>query len=248
MISQAESTLKVDEIQAIVEATVTSNGNIVEKSSVVNADTEVGIILDRTPAYSPSGSQASDIGHIQMKDLFFKFDKVCKIRDYVVHIGHFVDWEGKLVRKIIICWVCEFLLNWCISRDPDHELRVGDECLISIDEKNRLGCMRHHTATHLLNAALKRILPVVGQRGSYVYKDGLVFECSIFGRKLSNQDVTNIESYINQTIKADVPVKTKTVNILQMLREDNLTMIPGEIYPDNGIRIVEINSDIIVSK
>lgn len=120
--------------------------------------------------------------------------------------------------------------------------------MITIDEKHRLGAMRHHTAAHLLNAAMQKILPVVGQRGSDVSKDQLHFECSVYGRKLTVDDVIAIENSVNQIIKADVPVKTKTVNILQMLKEDNLTVIPGEVYPDTGIRIVEINSDTLNSK
>ncbi|KAL7297401.1 hypothetical protein TKK_0009782 [Trichogramma kaykai] len=227
LISQPEPSLKVDESQAVVEATVTSSGNIVEKSSVVNADTEVGVILDRTSAYSSAGGQISDKGHIQIKNLLFKFDYVKKIRGYLIHVGHFVDWEGV---------------------DPDQELRVGDDCLISINEERRLGAMRHHTATHLLNASLKKILPVVGQRGSSVSDNGLDFECSTFGKKLTLKEVIEIENYINETIKANVTVKTKTVNLLQMLKENNLTVIPGEVYPENGIRIVEINSEILNSK
>ena len=83
----------MDESQAIVEATVTTSGNIVESNAVVNTNAEVGIILDKTLAYSPAGSQISDKGHIQIKDLLFKFEKVRKVRDYVIHIGHFVDWD-----------------------------------------------------------------------------------------------------------------------------------------------------------
>lgn len=127
-------------------------------------------------------------------------------------------------------------------------MQVGDECLISIDENHRLGAMRHHTTAHLLNAALKKLLPVIGQRGSDVLSDELKFECSTFGRKLSLQDVKKIEELINKTIEADIPIKTKTVNILQMLNEEDLTVIPGEVYPDTGIRIVELKSDILNSK
>ncbi|XP_016840617.1 alanine--tRNA ligase, mitochondrial [Nasonia vitripennis] len=227
LISEPETAFNVDESQTIVEATVTNSGNIVESSAVVTTNAEVGIILDKTPAYSTAGSQISDKGHIQIKDLLFNFEKVRKIRDYVIHIGHFVDWD---------------------EANPEHELQVGDECLISIDEKIRLGAMRHHTATHLLNASLQQILPVVGQRGSDVSKDFLNFECSVFGRKLSREDVVKIEKSINEVIAANVPVKTKTVDILQMLNEDNLTVVPGEVYPDTGIRIVEINSPALSSK
>ncbi|XP_023245739.1 alanine--tRNA ligase, mitochondrial isoform X2 [Copidosoma floridanum] len=227
LVSEPESMLNIDESQAIVEATVTSSGNIVETDSVVNTNAEVGIILDKTPAYAVAGSQVADKGHIQINNLLFNFEKVLKVRDYVIHIGHFVDWD---------------------EEDPDHEVRVGDECLISIDEKHRTGTMRNHTAAHLLNAAVQKLLPVVGQRGSDVLKDHLRFECSVFGRKLSVQDVSTIEKSVNDVIEADVPVKTKTLNILEMFKEDNLTLIPGEVYPDTGIRVVEINSDILNSK
>ena len=120
--------------------------------------------------------------------------------------------------------------------------------MISIDEKNRICAMRNHTATHLLNASLQKMLPVVGQRGSDVQKTYLHFECSVFGKKLSINDVIAIEKSINETIEANVPVKTSTMNILQMLSESNVTVVPGEVYPDTGIRIVEINSDILNSK
>lgn len=93
LISEPDSTFNVDEGQAIVEATVTTSGNIVESSAVVNTNAEVGIILDRTPAYSFAGSQISDKGFIQIKDLLFNFENVRKIRDYVIHIGHFIDWD-----------------------------------------------------------------------------------------------------------------------------------------------------------
>lgn len=93
--------MNVDESQAIVEATVTRNGTIVERSAVVHTNSEVGIILDKTPAYSPAGSQISDKGHIQINNLFFNFEKVRKIRDYVIHIGHFVDWNESLVHNSI---------------------------------------------------------------------------------------------------------------------------------------------------
>ncbi|CAB0031669.1 unnamed protein product [Trichogramma brassicae] len=85
-------------------------------------------------------------------------------------------------------------------------------------------------------------------RGSSVSDNGLDFECSTFGKKLTLKEVIEIENYINETIKANVTVKTKTVNLLQMLKENNLTVIPGEVYPENGIKIVEINSEILNSK
>ena len=108
--------------------------------------------------------------------------------------------------------------------------------------------MRHHTVTHLLNAALRKILPAIGQRASSAEKDKLFFECSVFGKKLTNERVMELEKLVNECIKFDAAVDTKIVNMTQMLVEDNLNAIPGEIYPDTGIRIVNIDSPILKSK
>lgn len=130
----------------------------------------------------------------------------------------------------------------------EEEVRVGDRCLVCIDPDHRVGAMRHHTAAHLLHAALKKILPATGQSGADVLRDMLSFECSIFGKKLSLKDVEDIENCVNDCIRRDVPVKTKTVNLLEMLKEDGLTFIPGEVYPDTGIRLIEINDEDLKSK
>lgn len=130
----------------------------------------------------------------------------------------------------------------------EEEIRVGDRCLVCIDSDHRIGAMRHHTAAHLLHAALKKILPAVGQRGADVLRDMLSFECSLFGKKLSLKDVEDIENRVNACIQKDVSVKTKTVNLLEMLKEDDLSFIPGEVYPDTGIRIIDIDDEDLKSK
>lgn len=108
--------------------------------------------------------------------------------------------------------------------------------------------MRHHTAAHLLNAALRKVLPAIGQRGSSVEKDELSFECSLFGQKLTNERVVELEGLVNNCINSDAPVETKIVNMSRMMAEDNLTVIPGEIYPETGIRIIKIESPLLKSK
>lgn len=108
--------------------------------------------------------------------------------------------------------------------------------------------MRNHTATHLLNAALRKVLPTIEQRGSYVEKDKLTFECSVFGQKLNNERITNIENLVNKCIESDVPVERKTVNMSEMMMEDDLRIIPGEVYPMTGIKITSIDSPDLKSK
>lgn len=100
--------------------------------------------------------------------------------------------------------------------------------------------MRHHTATHLLNSSLRKILPVTGQQGSTVSKDGLYFQFHVFGDTLSPSHIKSMEKLINDTIDADVAVKTRTVDALGLTMEEDITLVPGGVYPDKEIRIVEI--------
>lgn len=108
--------------------------------------------------------------------------------------------------------------------------------------------MRNHTATHLLNAALRKVLPIISQRSSLVTKENLIFQFNIFGEKVELKHVTDIEKFINDCIANDMPVNTKIVDMAGLLAEENLTIIPGEVYPDTEIRIVEIDSDSLKSK
>lgn len=218
LISEAQPQ-SIDDSQAIVEATVMHSGNIVEVDSIVDANATVGIILDKTPFYAPEGGQDSDIGQLQVKGLILDVKEVRKIRNYVIHIGKFIVQDGT---------------------KPEAELHVGDDCVATINVKTRMGLMRHHTATHLLNAALHKILPVTSQRGSTVAKDGLGLQFNVFGETLSTKYIDTIEKLINNTIDADVAIKTRTVDALGLGMEENITLVPGEVYPDTGIRIVEI--------
>ncbi|XP_012266707.2 alanine--tRNA ligase, mitochondrial [Athalia rosae] len=210
----------LDDCQTVVEATIMHSGNIVEVDSIIDANATVGIILDKTPFYAPAGGQGSDVGQIQMKNLIFNVKEVKKICNYVIHIGKFIIQNGT---------------------EPEAELHVGDECVAKIDAQVRMGMMRHHTATHLLNAALKKILPVTSQRSSTVAKDGLNLQFSVFGETLSLNQIDTIEELINKTIDTNLSVDTKEVDALGLAMEENVTLVPGEVYPDTGIRIVTMN-------
>ncbi|XP_043471771.1 alanine--tRNA ligase, mitochondrial-like, partial [Leptopilina heterotoma] len=193
---------------------------------------EVYIVLDKTPFYVNEGGQAFDNGFIQIKNLLFDIYEVRKIRGYVFHVGHLINNDS---RKIPL---------------NELELNIRNEEIsqVWINSRRRLSIMRNHTATHLLNAALRRVLPTIEQRGSYVEKDKLTFECSVFGQKLNNERITKIENLVNKCIESDVPVQRKTVNMSEMMMEDDLRIIPGEMYPMTGIKITSIDSPDLKSK
>ena len=95
---------------------------------------------------------------------------------------------------------------------------------------------------------INTIMNIEDKNSNLVYKDSLNFSFSPYGTKLSLEDVSKVENLVNDCISSDVIVKTKVVNLQEMLSEDNLTILPGELYPSNDIRIVEVESNILKSK
>lgn len=108
--------------------------------------------------------------------------------------------------------------------------------------------MKHHTAAHLLNAALKQIMRVVYQRNCTVDTDSLKFQFNSFGEQLTSEQIGVIEDRINNAIQSHAAVTVETLNSLELLRQDDVTLIPGEIYPYTGIRTVEIITDDLKTK
>lgn len=120
--------------------------------------------------------------------------------------------------------------------------------MVSIDPELRIGAMRHHTAAHLLHASLMKIMQVVYPHSSSVLPHVLRFQFNCFGEKLSFEQLNEVEVYVNSAIKANVPVMTKILNSSELLAEDFLTLLPGEIYPYTDIRVVEIDTRDLRSK
>lgn len=121
---------------------------------------------------------------------------------------------------------------------------MGDDCIINIDSQTRIGAMKHHTAAHLLNAAMKQVMCVAYQRGCTVDMDSLKYQFNSFGEQLTTEQMRIIEDRINDTIKSQIPVTVETLNSLELLQQDDVTLVPGEIYPYTDIRIIKINDDL----
>ncbi|KAH9642979.1 hypothetical protein HF086_013540 [Spodoptera exigua] len=100
----------------------------------------------------------------------------------------------------------------CVHCDMDVELEI--------DEERRLKLMQNHTGVHLLNAAVRRVLSksAICPTGSSVTENGLLL---------------NLES-----IKCNAPIDTRIVDSVQLSREPGVVTIPGETYPEVGLRLV----------
>lgn len=150
-----------------------------ESSSLLNisSDHEYHLIFNKTNFYCEEGGQSSDIGEIHLKNgAIFQVKGVSKIRGLVLHSGRFSH----------------------IPLNANLELSVGDSAELAIDQENRLRVMQHHTATHLLNAALKKVLPdsVTCQLSSKVTGSGLILDFAVYGEKLSVKSINDAQELV----------------------------------------------------
>nr|XP_012216572.1 PREDICTED: alanine--tRNA ligase, mitochondrial [Linepithema humile] len=207
---------------------ITTNNRIaINIDEILNSTDEIGIILDKTVCYSLEGGQVSDKGNIRIKNLLFNINNVRKVNGYVIHLGHFAKTDAPT---------------------SELQLQMEDDCLVNIEPNIRVGAMKHHTAAHLLNAVVKHVMQVAHQRGCAVDMDSLKLQFNSFGEQLTSKQMKIIEDCINNNIESRAAVTVQTLNSLELLKQNDITLLPGEIYPYTGIRVIEINTDDLKAK
>ncbi|MBE9229527.1 alanine--tRNA ligase [Phormidium sp. LEGE 05292] len=143
-----------------------------ESVEEVEAGTEVQIVLDRTPFYAESGGQIGDRGTISGYGSIVSIHDVKKESDFFVHFG----------------------------RIERGNLRVGDSVNAQIDRSCRRRVQANHSATHLLQAALKKIVDdSISQAGSLVAFDRLRFDFNC-PRALTPEEIQQVEELVNTWI------------------------------------------------
>ncbi|CAN6208093.1 unnamed protein product [Urochloa humidicola] len=191
------------------------NGNPVNE---VSEGSEVEILLDRTPFYAESGGQVGDNGFLYVnggEDR--KQTAVIEINDVQKSIGNIFVHKGTI---------------------KQGSVEVGKEIDASVDAKLRQGAKAHHTATHLLQSALKSVVgSETSQAGSLVAFDRLRFDFN-FHRPLSEEELIKIESLVNQWIGNATHLETK-VMALQDAKNAGAIAMFGEKYGEK-VRVVEV--------
>ncbi|XP_062228595.1 alanine--tRNA ligase, chloroplastic/mitochondrial-like isoform X2 [Phragmites australis] len=198
----------------------------VVKGLLVNGDpvnevlegSEVEILLDRTPFYAESGGQVGDNGFLYVNGgEDGKQKAVIEIKDVQKSLGNIFVHKGTI--KL-------------------GSVEVGKEIDASVDTKLRQGAKAHHTATHLLQSALKSVVgSETSQAGSLVAFDRLRFDFN-FHRPLSEEELLTIESLVNQWIGAATQLETK-VMALQDAKIAGAIAMFGEKYGEQ-VRVVEV--------
>ena len=168
-----------------------------------NSGDEVEIALDHTPFYGTQGGQVGDSG------TFSKDGKVVMNVSETNRVGNVVIHKGILT----------------------SDISVGDKVLPQINQNVRQQTARAHTATHLLQAALRKVLNEdVEQRGSKVAPDSVRFDFS-FGRALTAEEKQAVEDLVNKWIEADLPVTHEEMDIESAKKRGAMALF-GEKYGD----------------
>jgi len=177
---------------------------------------ELEVVLDRTPGYAESGGQVADRG-------------VLTADQVVAHLTHLYREDDAIVHRVRF-----------ERGNRDGLLVAGREGRVSvaIDSGHRLPTMRHHTATHLLHAALRAELGThVRQAGSLVAPDRLRFDYSHFEAP-SREQVERIERRINEWVLADRDVRWEILPIDEARARGAMALF-GEKYGAN-VRMVTV--------
>ena len=175
-----------------------------------SAGDAVQVVLDATPFYGEGGGQVGDRGVLTGNDLIVSIESVSRHRDVFVH-------TGRLERG---------------------QLAVGDRITAQVDRSCRRRAQANHTATHLLQAALKQVVdPGIGQAGSLVDFDRLRFDfhCS---RAVSTEEQAQIETLINGWIAEAHGLEVQEMAIDQAKAAGAVAMF-GEKYAD-VVRVVDV--------
>ncbi|MFP4121040.1 MAG: alanine--tRNA ligase [Coleofasciculus sp.] len=171
--------------------------------------TEVQVVLDQTPFYAESGGQIGDRGYLSGDNLVVRIEDVKKESDFFIHFG----------------------------RVERGTLNLGDTVTAQIDRACRRRAQANHTATHLLQAALKKIVdPSISQAGSLVAFDRLRFDFNC-PRSLTSEELTQIEDQINTWIAEAHGADVAIMSLTDAKAKGAIAMF-GEKYADE-VRVID---------
>ncbi len=169
------------------------------------------VIVDQTPFYATMGGQEGDTGVITTADGEFRVEETIRLKGG--KIGH----VGKMTRGM---------------------LKTGDTVTLQVCSKGRADTCKNHSATHLLQKALKTVLGShVEQKGSLVTPDRLRFDFAHFS-PMTPEEIEKVEQIVNEEIQAALPVVTKVMPIEEAKKTGAMALF-GEKYGDN-VRVVSM--------
>ncbi len=174
------------------------------------AGEEGAVILSATPFYAESGGQIGDTGILVTDGKLFQVGDTQKSGKAIVHFGNV----------------------------EQGELRVGDKVEAAVDADRRQAIRLNHTATHLVHAALRRVLgDHVTQKGSLVAPDRLRFDFSHYDSVAAEQ-IREIEDLVNDVIRQNVAAATDEMTYDEAIQSGAMALF-GEKYGDK-VRVLKL--------
>jgi alanyl-tRNA synthetase len=189
--------------------------NAVVTSGKLTAGESAALLLDRTNFYGEQGGQVGDSGTIRSASgADFEVEDTQRLGECVLHFGTL----------------------------HDGELAVGDTVEAMQTTTRRVAIMRNHTATHLMNLALRQVLGHhVEQKGSLVDDEKTRFDFS-HDKPVTPEQLQEIERRVNQYIITDQPVAATTMPLAKAKELPGVRAVFGEKYPD-PVRVVMVGAE-----
>ena len=176
------------------------------------SDGEIGtIFVEETPFYATMGGQNADTGWIRTDDFEFV------VEDTVKMLGGKVGHIGKVTKGMV---------------------KTGDTVELTVDAPKRQAIAKNHSATHLLQKALREVLGThVEQAGSDVNADRLRFDFSHFSA-MTKEEIEKVEAIVNEKIAEAIPVVTEIMTLEEAKKTGAMALF-GEKYGDS-VRVVRM--------
>ena len=212
-----------DEIDAAVTSEFVGYDHLTDQSkvTVLTTDTDIvealtdgqmgTIFVEKTPFYATMGGQEGDKGEITLGDAVFQVEDTIKL------LGGKIGHVGRMTKGMI---------------------KTGDVFTLSVHAADRADTCKNHSATHLLQKALKTVLGShVEQKGSLVTPDRLRFDFAHF-QPMTAEEIAEVETLVNKEIRAALPVTTDVMNIEEAKKSGAMALF-DEKYSEN-VRVVSM--------
>jgi alanyl-tRNA synthetase len=210
---QTVDTAKYEGTSAEAKILAWLKDNSVLQTGRLEVGDAVALLLDRTNFYAEQGGQVGDTGTISTPTGRFEVEDTQKHGDAVLHFGRVV--EG--------------------------HIQPGQAATLQVSGI-RADTMRNHTATHLLNWALRKVLGEhVEQKGSLVDAEKTRFDFA-HEKPLTKEEIAEIERLVNEKVYADLPVTPVILPLTQAKKIPGVRAVFGEKYPD-PVRVLLIGAE-----
>ena len=193
------------------ESEVLAVASATEKTDVLTAGCEGTVITAKTPFYATMGGQKGDIGVIRTAKGAFEVMETVKLAgDRIGHVG----------------------------KVTEGEISVGEAANLMVDTVNRSNTCKNHSATHLLQKALKIVLgDSVEQKGSYQDNGRTRFDFN-YSQAMTAEEISKVEQIVNEKIAENIAVVTQEMSIEEARNKGAMALF-GEKYGDT-VRVVSM--------